>query len=68
MSEKVYISSTYEDLKEFRQAAINCVVSLVEYYIPVYMEFYDSEDQHFVAKCLNDVANSDIYILLLGKR
>src|SRR3982750_4140249 len=68
MPESVYISSTYADLKNFRQAVINCVVSLVDYYTPVSMEFYDAEDIHFVQKCLNDVEASKIYILILGKR
>jgi hypothetical protein len=68
VSESVYISSTYNDLKNFRQAVINCIVSLGDYYKPVSMEFYDSEDIHFVKKCLDDVEACDIYILILGKR
>ena len=68
MPESVYISSTYQDLKIFRQAIINCVVSLVDYYKPVSMEFYDAEDVHFVQKCEQDVEACNIYILILGKR
>lgn len=68
MPESVYISSTFNDLKNFRQAVINCIVSLGDYYQPVSMEFYDAADIHFVKKCLDDVAACDIYILLLGKR
>ncbi len=68
MPDSVYISSTFNDLRNFRQAIINCVVSLVDYYKPVSMEFYDAEDVHFVKKCLDDVAACDIYILLMGKR
>src|SRR5688500_3019290 len=68
MPESVYISSTYQDLKIFRQAIINCVVSLVDYYKPVSMEFYDAEDVHFVKKCQSDVEACNIYILILGKR
>ena len=68
MAESVYISSTFTDLKPFRQAIINCIVSLGDFYKPVSMEFYDAEDLHFVEKCLNDVAACDIYILILGKR
>ena len=68
MPESVYISSTYEDLKNFRQATINCVVSLADYYTPVSMEFYDAEDVHFVQKCERDVEACKIYILILGKR
>lgn len=68
MPESVYISSTFEDLKKFRQAVINCIVSLGDYYKPVSMEFYDAEDVHFVKKCQSDVEVCNIYILILGKR
>ena len=68
MPETVYISSTFNDLKNFRQAVINCIVSLGDYYKPVSMEFYDAEDVHFVKKCLDDVEACNIYILILGKR
>lgn len=68
MPESVYISSTYSDLKDFRAAVIQCVVSLVDYYKPVSMEFYDAEDVHFVKKCLDDVEACSIYILIMGKR
>ena len=68
MPESVYISSTFNDLKNFRQAIINCIVSLGDYYKPVSMEFYDAEDAHFVKKCLDDVEACNIYILILGKR
>ncbi len=68
MTESVYISSTFNDLKVFRQAIINCIVSLGQYYRPVSMEFYDAADIHFVKKCLDDVEACDVYILILGKR
>ena len=68
MQELVYISSTFKDLKDFRQAVINCIVSLGDFYKPVSMEFYDAEDIHFVQKCLNDVEACNVYILILGKR
>lgn len=68
MPEPVYISSTYEDLKIFRQAIINCIVSLSDYYTPVSMEFYDAEDIHFVQKCQRDVEACRVYILILGRR
>ena len=68
MPESVYISSTFNDLKSFRQAIINCIVSLGDHYKPVSMEFYDAEDMSFVKKCLTDVEACDIYILILGDR
>lgn len=68
MPESVYISSTFNDLKQFRQAIVDCLVSLGDYYKPVCMEFYDAADVHFVKKCLDDVEACNIYILILGKR
>jgi Domain of unknown function (DUF4062) len=68
MPESVYISSTFEDLKNFREAAIKCIRSLKDYYTPVAMEYYDAEDIHFVNKCQSDVEACNIYILILGKR
>jgi hypothetical protein len=68
MPDSVYISSTYEDLKEFRQAIFECLGSLSDHYTPVGMEYYWSEDKHFIEKCLDDIKKCDIYILLLGKR
>ena len=68
MPETVYISSTFKDLQKFRQAVINCVVSLGDFYKPVSMEFYDAEDVHFVQKCLTDVEACNVYILIVGKR
>jgi hypothetical protein len=68
MPESVYISSTFKDLQKFRQAVINCIVSLGDFYKPVSMEFYDAEDVHFVQKCLSDVEACNVYILIVGKR
>ncbi len=68
MPDTVYISSTYEDLKEFRQAIFECLGSLKDHYTPNGMEYYWSEDKHFVEQCLQDIKNSDVYVLLLGKR
>lgn len=68
MPESVYISSTFKDLQKFRQAVINCIVSLGDFYRPVSMEFYDAEDVHFVQKCLDDVEACNVYILIIGKR
>lgn len=68
MPETVYISSTYNDLKDFRRAVMDCVRKLKDYYFSNSMEDYDAEDIHFVKKCTDDVASCDVYILLLGNR
>lgn len=68
MPETVYISSTYNDLKDFRRAIIDCVRMLGDHYRTVSMEDYNAEDIHFAQKCQDDVAACDVYILLLGNR
>lgn len=71
MADRIYISSTYLDLRDFRRAIMDCVQSIDadrKYYTFTSMEFYDAEDVHFVKKCLDDVSNCDIYILILGNR
>ncbi len=65
MAESVYISSTFNDLKNFRQAIIDCLGHMNDYYKVVSMEFYDAEYVNFVKKCTDDVIACDIYILIL---
>ncbi|MHA3057767.1 DUF4062 domain-containing protein [Acinetobacter sp. ANC 5584] len=63
---QVFISSTYTDLIEARQAAINAV--LESYNFPVGMEMFgaDNDEQWAIIKDAIDV--SDFYILILGHR
>ncbi len=68
MPETVYISSTFNDLKDFRQGIFECTRQLGDYYRTLGMEDYTAEDIHFVERCQNDVAACDVYILLLGNR
>jgi hypothetical protein len=72
MPEKIYISSTFSDLKQFRQAVVNSYLNLEEmapgHYSINAMEYYKSEDIPAVTKCLSDVDECDIYILLIGRR
>lgn len=63
---QVFISSTYNDLKEERRAAIDAVLKLE--HIPVGMEAFradDSQQKEIIQRWLEEV---DIYILILGAR
>lgn len=63
---QVFISSTYTDLIEARNAAINTV--LESYNFPVGMEMFgaDNDEQWTIIKELID--SSDFYILIMGHR
>jgi hypothetical protein len=57
---KVYVSSTFEDLKEFRSEVYRQLRKLrID---AVAMEDYVASEKRPLAKCLDDVAAADIYI------
>jgi hypothetical protein len=57
---RIYISSTYEDLKKEREAAAQAVRRLGHQ--SVYMEDYVASPQFPVDKCLQDVKSCDVYV------
>jgi len=57
---RVYVSSTSNDLKEYRAAVISALRKAG--HTPVCMEDYPAEDTFPVEKCLRDVAASDLYV------
>lgn len=61
---QIFISSTFEDLKEQRQAAIKAVLDMGQ--IPAGMEYFPSngEDQYSYIKRVIDL--SDFYVLIIG--
>jgi hypothetical protein len=63
---RIYVSSTYEDLKEYRSAASGALRKMQHQ--ATAMEDYGAADQRPLAKCLNDVAHSDIYIGIFAWR
>jgi len=63
---RIYVSSTSEDLKEFRKAAIAAVWRLGHF--PAAMEGYVAESIAPAEKCLRDVASSDLYIGIFAHR
>lgn len=63
---RVYVSSTYVDLKEHRERVERVLRQLG--HEDVAMEYYTAEDKRPVDKCLADVASCDAYVGLLGFR
>ncbi|MEO6723418.1 MAG: DUF4062 domain-containing protein [Ferruginibacter sp.] len=64
---KIYISSTFFDLQEHRQALITALQK-TERFDVVCMENYGTRSTPPLKKCLEDVEVSEFYILLLGTR
>ena len=63
---KIYLSSTYTDLKAYREAVYHALRQMRHDVIA--MEDYVANDQRPVEKCLNDVADSDLYIGIFAWR
>ena len=57
---RIYVSSTYEDLKKEREAAAKAVRRLGHQAIA--MEDYVATDKRPVDKCLQDVKTCDAYV------
>ena len=63
---RIYISSTYEDLKKEREAAAKALQRLGHQ--PVCMENYVASPQQPMEKCLDDVRNCDVYVGIFAWR
>jgi len=63
---QVFISSTYEDLKEERQAAVESVLNAG--HIPAGMELFKSDDKSQKEIIKRWIDESDVYMLILGGR
>ena len=63
---KVYVSSTYEDLKDCRMLVRQALQRLHQEDIA--METYVAEPERPLEKCLNDVAQCDIYVGVIAWR
>src|SRR5688500_18466825 len=66
MSLKIYISSTYEDLKSYRERVYHHLRTLRHDVIA--MEDYVAADARPLDKCLRDVRESDVYVGLYAWR
>jgi len=63
---KIYLSSTYEDLKDHRRTVFDALRQ--SGYQVINMEDYVARDERPVEACLKDVAKSDIYVGIFGLR
>jgi hypothetical protein len=63
---KIYLSSTYEDLKDHRRTVFDALRQ--SGYEVIAMEDYVSRDDRPLNACLKDVAESDIYVGIFGLR
>ncbi len=63
---QIYLSSTYEDLKEHRRIVFEVLRKAG--YTAIAMEDYVATDKRPVEKCLADVAHADIYVGLFAFR
>jgi hypothetical protein len=66
MTLKVFISSTYEDLKEYRQAAIE-VVNRYKC-VPLAMEFFDSQPGEPEKVCAKEIQECNIFFGIYAHR
>lgn len=64
---KVFLSSTFLDLRESREAAL-AAVRQVDGYEIVGMEAYGARDANSLDHCLKSVEDSDIFVCLVGHR
>src|SRR5687767_666230 len=63
---QVFVSSTYEDLKLERQAAVEAI--LTAGHIPAGMELFAAGDQNQMDVIKQWIQESDVFLLILGGR
>ena len=63
---QIFISSTYEDLREEREAAIKTILSL--YHIPIGMEMFNAGDSDQWTVISRTIETSDYYVVIIGER
>jgi hypothetical protein len=63
----IYVSSTYKDLTDYRDAVFRAIRKVRRYNI-VGMEDYGAKDQCTVARCQEDVAVCDMYVGIFAWR
>lgn len=63
---KVFVSSTYEDMIPYREAASDAITSLE--HLPIGMEHFTSSPEKPLDVCLADVRRCNLYVLLIGMR
>lgn len=63
---QIFVSSTYTDLKEERQAAVEAILS--SGHIPAGMELFSAGDESQMSVIKRWIDESDVYLLILGGR
>ena len=63
---QIFVSSTYEDLKEERQAAVEAILNAG--HIPAGMELFAAGDESQMAVIRRWIDESDVFLLILGGR
>src|SRR5688500_13124284 len=63
---RVYLSSTYQDLKDFRALVADGLQQLGHF--AVGMEDYVADGARPLAKCIKDVAESEVYVGIFAWR
>jgi Domain of unknown function (DUF4062) len=63
---QVFVSSTYTDLREERQAAVEAI--LTAGHIPAGMELFTAGDESQMETIKRWIAESDVFLLILGGR
>ena len=63
---QVFVSSTYEDLKEERNRVLQALLSIN--CIPIGMEYFSASDDDQFTVIKNLMATCDYYVLILGGR
>lgn len=63
---QIFVSSTYTDLREERQAAVEGILSAG--HIPAGMELFSAGDETQLETIRRWISESDIYMLILGGR
>ena len=63
---QIFISSTYEDLKEERDTAVKTILTLS--HIPIGMEMFNAGDDKQWEVIRRTIDASDYYVLILGFR
>lgn len=63
---QVFVSSTYDDLKKERQAAVEAI--LTAGHIPAGMELFTAGDESQMEVIKQWIDESDVYLLILGGR
>ena len=63
---QVFVSSTFSDLRDERQAAVEAI--LVAGHIPAGMELFTSGDESQMEAIKQWIDESDVYLLILGGR